>query len=110
MTQRTLSVIYATFGTKDDAEKTIQQLLEKKVIACANCFAPVTSYYEWDGAQQKEQEVVVLFKTSSARVSDVLSLLEGLSSYETPCAFELKTGQALSGYLSWVRDMTEVKR
>ena len=56
-------LIYITTKDKDEARTIGNVLLEKRLVACVNIFDGLESMYWWDGAIQRDQEVLLLAKT-----------------------------------------------
>lgn len=97
-----VTVIYATFPSLETARATARRLVERRLAACANIIAGMTSIYVWDGAIQEDAEVSMIVKTSTAgKEACVAAILEG-HSYAVPAtvAFEATGGSA--AYLAWV--------
>ncbi|MFH1359075.1 MAG: divalent cation tolerance protein CutA [archaeon] len=57
-------LIYVTNPSKQEAEKVINHLIDKKLIACGNIF-PITSCYLWKGEKENSNEFVCLLKTKN---------------------------------------------
>jgi periplasmic divalent cation tolerance protein len=93
--------IYVTTGSMDEAKKIAKDLLDQKLIACANMF-PITSLYFWDDALQEDSEIAVIMKTRSGLVDTLIEEIKKIHSYDVPCivSWEIVTGN--QEYLSWV--------
>lgn len=95
-------LIYMTFADKAEAEKIASALLEKKLIACANIFAPHTAVYEWEGEVKTEEETAGLFKTEERHFAEIESLVKSLHSYDTPCIIGWQTDKSEADFSNWV--------
>ena len=102
----TVSLIYMTAASHDEAEKIGTALVEERLAACANILGEMTSIYRWEGAVQQEPEVAMIVKTQSERVDDVISRIEQLHSYDTPCAIEIAIGRGTGIFLNWIVEET----
>lgn len=100
------SMIYTTTGSSQEAQKISKELLERRLVACANIF-PIDSLYWWQGKIEKSEETAVIFKTRTELLDDAIGTIEQLHSYEIPCivSYEIKTGH--QGYLDWIATETE---
>ncbi len=58
-------IVLTTAGSADEAERIASALVEAQLAACVNIVSPVTSVYRWKGVIQKEQEWLLLIKTTS---------------------------------------------
>lgn len=102
----TVSLIYMTVASHDEAEKIGTALVEERLAACANILGEMTSIYRWEGAVQREPEVAMIVKTRSERVDDAISRIEQLHSYDTPCAIEIGIGRGTGKFLNWIVEET----
>lgn len=80
-----LSLGYITFPTKKEAKDMVVALLEEELIACANIFDGVESYFPWDDEIQKAKEVVVILKTRVKNEEKIIRFVKKYHSYECPC-------------------------
>ena len=102
--------IYVTAATTADAERLAEELVDRRLIACANVFPPMTSTYRWKGRVERESEVAMVLKTTEDRVDDVLSAIETLHPYEVPCAVAWPVDAGIPAYLAWVHEATRPTR
>ncbi len=102
-------MLYSTFPNRAEALSAARALVEGRLAACANLLSDVTSVYEWQGAVQQEQEVVMLAKTDGACVQAAIAKIKSLHSYELPAitAWNLKDGHP--EFLRWVSQQTAGK-
>ena len=98
-----LSLLYVTFPTEAEALTITQELLNKRLIACANILGPITSLYRWEDRIEKSQEVAVIFKTISQHIQKLIDQLLKLHSYETPAILELPVGKSAAPFYTWVQ-------
>lgn len=99
--------IYVTVATAAEAERLAEELLERRLIACANVFPPMRSIYRWQGRVEREPEVAMILKTTTGRVDELLDAIESLHPYDVPCAVAWAVDAGIPDYLAWVRDETE---
>lgn len=94
--------VYVTAADEEQAATLARALLERRLIACANLLPGTRSFYRWDGAVRDEGEVVMLLKTSSARVDAVVAAVEELHPYDVPCVVVWPIETGARAYLDWV--------
>ncbi|MGB5484771.1 divalent-cation tolerance protein CutA [Parasphingorhabdus sp.] len=99
-----LSLIYSTFGSEEEARRVAKTLLQEKLIACANHFAPIMSQYEFQGAFHEDQEFPVLLKTSEELVKPAAERLRALHSYDTPAIVHWAASADNADYEKWLFD------
>ncbi len=100
------SMLYTTVGSKEEAERISNKLLEQRLVACANIF-PIHSMYWWKGEIQKDDELAIVFKTRTSLLRDAMATIRKLHSYEVPClmCYEYILGD--KDYLEWIDENTE---
>ena len=92
----------SNFPDAETATSIARELVTAKLAACANIGAPVQSIYHWQGKIEEAQEIVVFFKTTSARWDEFQSTLRSLHPYEVPEIVAVPVGIGLPDYLQWV--------
>lgn len=100
--------VYATFGSDEEAKRVARQLIEERLVACANVLAPCHSIYRWQGKVEEATEVPVLFKTGADTAERLIKRIGELHSYDVPAAVVWPIADALSDYAQWVADETMV--
>jgi len=98
--------IQVSHSDRSALERIIEQLLERRLIACGQVLGPISSSFRWEGTVEHEREWLGLLKTASSRAAEVQTLLAELHSYEVP---EILVTEVLAGhgpYLHWVLEQT----
>ncbi|MDP3728557.1 MAG: divalent-cation tolerance protein CutA [bacterium] len=98
-------LIYSTHKNKEEAEKIVKHLLEKKLIACANFF-PIESSYLWKGEIESGKEYVSLLKTQEKLWGEVKREIEQIHPYETPCILKMNV-EANYSFDKWIQEETQ---
>ena len=88
------------------AEGLAETLVGERLAACVNLVGPVRSIYRWDGAVQKDEEILAVIKTTAARYDALAARLRELHPYQVPEIVALPVGAGHAPYLEWVRTMT----
>ena len=107
MTMSDIKLIYTTFSSTDSAKPVIQQLLQEKLIACANINTNIQSMYQWEGEIACENEVSVILKTTYELVEEVMVKLKELHSYQIPCIIVLPIDIVNESFAEWVRSLVK---
>ena len=99
-----LKLIYTTWPDSETAQSVARDMLERRLIACANIFAGGQSVYSWEGEVRSENEVVMILKTSDQTVGDAATYLEAHHPYDTACIIVLDSDGAntSSAFANWV--------
>ncbi len=99
-------LVYLTCQNKKEAEKIIQALFKKRLIACANSW-PSESFYFWKGKLVQEKEIIILVKTAQRHYQKIVKLVEKLHSYEIPIIAGIEVDQINQSYCRWLE--TEIR-
>jgi periplasmic divalent cation tolerance protein len=99
--------VLTTAPTAEVAERIGTALVEERLAACANLVAGVSSVFRWEGKVSREAEVLVVLKTTAARLNELRRRLVELHPYDVPEMIALDVREGHPPYLEWVR--AEVK-
>lgn len=96
--------LYVTAPDAESADAIAEALVDCGLAACANILPGMRSVYRWEGAVEKNDEVVAIFKTPAAKAEAARREICRLHPYETPCIAAIpiaKTGSN-PAFLAWV--------
>ncbi len=82
--KKTYIIVMVTAASKQEAEKIAQNLLEARLIACANVVGPVSSFFHWVGKVEHAEEYLVLMKSREDLFEKVAEAVKALHSYDVP--------------------------
>jgi len=100
-------IIYITYPDQKTAEDICKQLLEKRLVVCANIL-PIKSLYWWKGKIENNDEIVSIVKTSNSNWESVRDEVVRLHPYDVPCIMKLDV-EANKEYEAWIDNETEKK-
>lgn len=86
------------------AEKIVDQLVQERLIACGNISVAVSSIYRWQGAVARDDEVLVIMKTTEPLAARVVARVRELHPYEVPEVLFLPVTVGYEAYIQWVRE------
>lgn len=95
-------MVFVTCAHYDEASKIAQALVSEKLVACVNILLHTESIYWWKGKVEKAGEILLIAKTSSAKIAKVIKRVKELHSYEMPEIIALPIVKADSNYLKWI--------
>ena len=78
--------------------------LTAKLIACANLVPKLESHYWWQGKIESSAEVLLLLKTSKAKLAALERLIIAKHPYETPEFLVLPLTAGNAKYLAWLAE------
>ena len=92
--------MYTTIS-KDVAESFSETLVERGLAACVNMFK-VDSIYRWKGKLEKDEEYLLIIKTSDERLEDLKKYILENHPYELPELIVLDPWMVYEKYGEWV--------
>ena len=95
-------IVLVTCASIVEARRIGRSVVEKKLAACANILAGVESIYQWKGKVERAREVLVMIKTTAARLRKLEREVKRRHSYELPEFVVLPIVAGSQEYLEWV--------
>lgn len=83
-------------------ERIAAALVGEGLAACVNTLPGITSAYLWKGEVQRDSEVLLLIKTTQARLPELTDRVRQLHPYELPEVIAVPVSGGLPDYLQWV--------
>ena len=99
-------VLFMTAPDAVVAESIVTAVVEERLAACGNIVPGVVSLYRWNGVVQRGAEVLVVLKTTAARVAALAARIAALHPYEVPEVLSVEVDAGLPAYLAWVAGST----
>jgi periplasmic divalent cation tolerance protein len=91
-----------TAPNEDVAEHLARTLVEQRLAACVNRIGGVRSTYRWQEKIHDDAEVLLLIKTTHARLDALRARLPELHPYTLPELLVFDVVAGLEPYLSWI--------
>ena len=101
------AVVLVTAPDVKTARKLARAALEARLIACANLIPKIESYYRWQGKIESGTEVLMVLKTTTARLAALEKLIVAKHPYDTPEFVVLPINRGNKRYLDWVAQSVE---
>lgn len=95
-------VVLSTVATAEDAERIARELVSRGLAACVNVVPGVVSVYRWKGEVQRDEERLLVIKTTAAAFDPLREALIGLHPYEVPEVVGLPVATGHAPYLRWL--------
>ncbi|WP_337842286.1 divalent-cation tolerance protein CutA [Rheinheimera sp.] len=89
------------------AEQISHDLLQRRLIACANLLPPVRSVYNWQEKIEQTQEIPLLLKARKQDYVQIEQAILALHPYQVPEIIALPVESALASYQTWLYEVTE---
>jgi periplasmic divalent cation tolerance protein len=100
-------LILCSCPSHECAEKIAATLLEKRLAACVSISAPMTSLFMWHEKLQKEEEVMLIIKSTQQRYAALETCLKSEHPYELPEIIAVSVKDGLPAYLNWLTECTK---
>lgn len=95
---------YITVPNREEAISLAHELLNNKLIACANIVDRVTSLYRWRGEIEQNNEVILIAKTLPSYAEKVTKFILERHSYECPAIVTVPITGGSQEYIDWVSE------
>jgi periplasmic divalent cation tolerance protein len=94
--------VYTTYPSIVEAERAGRLLVERRLCACVNILPGMVSYYWWQGAVERGDEVVMIIKTRAGLAEAVRSAVKETHSYITPAVLVIPIESVDADYHAWI--------
>jgi periplasmic divalent cation tolerance protein len=101
-TGKQFALILVTAPDVKTARKLAKAALNARLVACANLIPRIESLYWWQGVIETGTEVLVIFKTTRARLHALERLIVARHPYDTPEFLVLDISRGNKKYLDWL--------
>ena len=100
-------IILVTAPDLKTARRLARAALAARLIACANLVPKIESHYRWKGRLERSAEVLMVMKTTQARVAALEKLIMAEHPYHTPEFVVLNLAGGAKKYLAWLAESCE---
>ncbi len=95
-------LVLTTAATDEQASGIADALVEGGLAACVNIVGPIRSVYRWKGEICREDERLLIVKTTVDRFEEVRQMIRAVHTYELPEVVLVPLADGDSEYLSWI--------
>lgn len=93
---------FVTAPDQDTARGLARLALESDLVACANLVSKIESHYWWRRKIESSVEVLIIFKTTKAKLKALERLVIAQHPYDTPEFIVLPITGGNRRYLDWI--------
>jgi periplasmic divalent cation tolerance protein len=95
-------IVLVTVPSRDNGERIAEALVGESLAACVNILGPIRSIYRWQGEIARDDEHLLLIKTTRPRYAALEARVLTLHTYETPEVIALPVEHGVARYLEWM--------
>jgi periplasmic divalent cation tolerance protein len=106
-TARNFSLVLVTAPDLKTARRLARAALQARLIACANLVPKLESHYRWRGRLERGSEVLMVLKTTRARLGALEKLILAEHPYDTAEFIVLPLDGGAARYLAWLAESCE---
>jgi periplasmic divalent cation tolerance protein len=99
--------IATTADKKDIIEKIGRDLVEKRLVACAQILGPIRSIYRWKGVIEDAGEWLLIMKSKISLYPRIEEEIRREHPYELPEITVTSIEGGLAGYIDWIMDESQ---
>jgi len=96
-------VVLVTVPSREDGERIAEAVVGAALAACVNLVGPIRSIYRWQGAVSRDDEHLLLIKTTRQRYAALEARIKALHSYDVPEVIALPIEMGSAAYLEWLK-------
>ena len=98
--------VYVVFITapRGKGEEIAAKLVEARLAACVNVVGGVRSIYWWKGRVERDEEDLLVVKTTGSRLEELIRFVKEIHPYEVPEVIAVPVEKGLPEYLAWVEE------
>lgn len=100
-------IVLVTVPSRQSGEAMADTLVGERLAACVNILGPVRSIYRWRGEVCREDEHLLVIKSTRVRYAALEARVRELHTYEVPEVIALPIECGAPAYLAWLRKETE---
>jgi len=97
-------IVMTAIDSLEKAEALARGMVDGKLAACVQVLPPMTSFYFWEGAVQREAEHLLLIKTADEKYAEAEAYILANHSYEVPEIIAIQAENVSQGYAKWLSD------
>lgn len=90
----------------DKAEEMSNKIIENGLAACVNIIDNVKSIYRWKGAIKTDREALLIIKTATKKVENLIKFVKENHFYEIPEVVSMTISEGNPDYLNWIDEVT----
>jgi periplasmic divalent cation tolerance protein len=99
-------LVYTTYPSLVEAEKSGRLIVEAGLAACVNIVPEMVSIFRWKGEVERGAEAIMVIKTRASLQEQVAAAVRKSHRFETPAILFLPTDGGDKAYVDWILEET----
>ena len=99
-----LIAVITTLPSREQARTLAKQLVERRLVACAQ-LERIESVYLWEGALQEEEEIRLTLKAPEAHYEQIEAVIQEHHPYDLPAIHAIRLDRIQTGYAEWIASL-----
>ena len=95
-------VVLTTTPELSESTSLAEKIVASKLAACVQIVPQITSVYLWEGVIQKENEQLLLIKTTDEKFTELEKFISENHSYDVPEIVAIESEKVSPTYRSWL--------
>lgn len=100
-------IVFMTASSRAEAARIADRLVESRLAACVQLLPEMESVYRWQGQIERQQEILLIAKTTFSKFEQLEREVREVHSYETPEIVAVPLTASSGPYLHWLRDVVD---
>ncbi len=100
-------IFLVTVPNIEEGKKIANILVESKLAACVNIIQNVISIYRWKGNIERENEMLLIIKTTEKKCDLIIQKVREIHSYSNPECVAFKIEKGSEKYLDWIKEVVD---
>ena len=103
------SLVLVTVPDEKTASKITDTMLKQKLASCVNAVDNIKSSYWWEDKIEHSGEILLMIKTTTALIPELVSFVKDKHPYDTPEIISLDITGGFNRYLDWIGSVCRTK-
>lgn len=95
-------IVFMTAANGEEATRLADLLVGAHLAACVQILPEMESVYRWQGKVERQSEILLIAKTTAAKLADLEREVRALHSYDTPEIVAVPIIAGSTPYLEWL--------
>ncbi len=94
--------VYITASDHKEAEHIAEEVVKRRLAACANIVENISSIYWWEGEIHRDQEALMFLKSRIEKVKELIRFVKSIHSYDNPAIVVFPILDGSTDYFKWI--------